>query len=107
MSRSDSQARDSEIWDALLDDFETELREAGALLREGGRERAQVWAPPVALPPLPARLVVRVRDLLKRQAEALERLEASRLIARRQLRFLQADPAKALAGGPRFVDKGA
>jgi hypothetical protein len=53
---------------------------------------------------MPPEVVDRVRKLLKQQSELLTQLESTRRKVRRHLQYLDANAAKGMGSGPRFID---
>ena len=83
------------VWERTLDQLEGDLHSSRSV---------EVWEPPTDLPPLPAQVVDRVRRLLDQQGELLVQLESSRRKVRRHLQYLDANAAKGMGSGPRFID---
>jgi hypothetical protein len=83
------------VWERTLDQLEVDLQSSSSL---------EVWEPPADLPPMPPEVVDRVRQLLKQQSELLTQLESSRRKVRRHLQYLDANAAKGMGSGPRFID---
>ncbi len=84
-----------EAWERTLDQLELDLHNSRSL---------EVWEPPTDLPPMPAEVVDRVRQLLDQQGELLLQLESDRRKVRRHLQYLDANAAKGMASGPLFID---
>ena len=91
----------AESWEAVLDELETELAGADAVLADelGTAARGVVtpsrvsWLPPSGLGPLPPELAARAHDLAAAQVELARRLERARRRAARHLTALDAVPA--------------
>ncbi len=83
------------VWERTLDQLEVDLQSSSSL---------EVWEPSTDLPPMPPEVVDRVRQLLKQQSELLTQLESSRRKVRRHLQYLDANAAKGMGSGPRFID---
>jgi hypothetical protein len=84
-----------EAWERTLDQLELDLQDSRLF---------EVWEPPADLPPMPPEVVDRVRKLLKQQSELLTQLESTRRKVRRHLQYLDANAAKGMGSGPRFID---
>ncbi len=90
----------AESWEAVLDQLETDLALAEAVLadeaslaaRGAVTETAAAWLPPSALGPLPQELAARAHDLAAAQVELAHRLERARRRAGRHLAALDAVP---------------
>jgi hypothetical protein len=84
-------------WNALLDELERELADAGA--RDGAP-----WHPPAGLGPIPAGLVQRAQELVSAQQRAIAALEEERDSTRRHLTALRALPQQRNQTGPLYLD---
>jgi hypothetical protein len=93
-----------EAWERTLDLIELDLQEASSLATDPMAESPESWEPPTDLPPMPLEVVDRARQLLKQQSELLNQLESTRRKVRRHLQYLDANAAKGMGSGPRFID---
>ena len=91
-------------WERTLDHIQLDLQKASSLSSDPMAESPEDWEPPADLPPMPPEVVDRVRRLLEQQGELLLQLESSRRKVRRHLQYLDANAAKGMTSGPRFID---
>jgi hypothetical protein len=92
------------VWERTLDHIELDLQEASSLASDPMAQSPEGWEPPADLPPMPPEVVDRARQLLKQQGELLTQLESTRRKVRRHLQYLDANAAKGMGSGPRFID---
>jgi len=91
-------------WECVLDRIESDLQLTLSSAHDPLAGPPESWDPPADLPPMPPEVVDRVRRLLEQQGELLLQLESSRRKVRRHLQYLDANAAKGMTSGPRFID---
>lgn len=94
-------------WAAVLDSFETDLRNAEWLLSHGVGETEILnsgWTPPQGLGPIPAEYCEWVRSLLDRQATMYSRLVSATSRSRQRGAYLHSPAGASSDRHSQFID---